>query len=224
VSDPRDPFAREREQEQEQEPARPARPYSIAVGVLFLAIIAFATINFFNNTTSGPPGLRAGDSLPKFAAPSATGTLKGDANVSRRACRVQLRDAIRICDYFDRPLVLIAWFSKCGGHCEPVLDLVERIRSRFPNVGFVGLDTRDSESKARKAVLDHGWGFPMAVDRDGAVGTLYGVKVGPTTYFAYPGGVLMDSALGELTEQELVSRVRRLIRVSAKRARVKAAG
>ena len=71
-------------------------------------------------------------------------------------------------------------------------------------------------------MLEHGWGFPMAVDRDGAVSTLYSVGVGPTTFFAYPGGVLMDTALGELDEQELIGRVRELVRVSSKRARVRA--
>ena len=135
-----------------------------------------------------------------------------------------MRDAIRICDYFDRPLVLVAWFSKCGGHCEPVLDAVERIRGRFPDVAFVGVDIRNSLDEARKSVEEHGWGFPMAVDRDGAVGLLYSVGVGPTTFFAYRGGVLAGKALGELTEEELIDRVRRLERASRKRqngARIK---
>jgi hypothetical protein len=156
--------------------------------------------------------------LPKFAAPSATGTLEGDAQVDpKKACRVREPDAIRICDYFDRPLVLVAWFSKCGGHCEPVLDAVERIRRRFPQVAFVGLAIRDSLDSARKAVTENGWGFPMAVDRDGAVGLLYSVGVGPTTFFAYRGGVLAEKALGELTEEELTQRVRSLVRASRKR-------
>ena len=135
-----------------------------------------------------------------------------------------MRDAIRICDYFDRPLVLVAWFSKCGGHCEPVLDAVERIRRRFPDVAFVGVDIRNSPDEARDAVEENGWGFPMAVDRDGAVGLLYSVGVGPTIFFAYPGGVLAAKALGELTEEELIDRVERLQRTSRKRqngARIK---
>jgi hypothetical protein len=199
---------------------RGARPYSVVVGVLFLAIAIFAGINALSNKTPGAGGLPDGSNLPRFAAPSATGRLDGDANVSQSdACRIKEADAIRICDYFDRPLVLTAWFSKCGGHCEPQLDRVERIRKRFPGVAFIGLDVRDSLDKARKAVLDHGWGFPMAVDRDGAVGALYSVGVGPTTFFAYPGGVLMAKALGELDEAGLSARVKNLERASRKRAR-----
>ena len=210
------------------------RPYSIVVGVLFLVIVILAGINLLSSNPSGPGGIADGSQLPKFAAPSATGAVDGDANVfqSRKAagkdhvpaCAVKGKDVIRICDYFDRPLVLTAWFSRCGGHCEPQLNRVERVRGRFPGVAFVGLDIRDPLEKARKAVLDHGWGFPMAVDRDGAVGALYSVGVGPTTFFAYPGGVLMGKALGELDEAGLVARLRDLVRVSRKRGRVRASG
>jgi hypothetical protein len=201
------------------------RPYSVVIGVLFLAIAVFAGINALSNKTPGAGGLPDGSNLPRFAAPSATGQLDGDSNVSQKeACSVKGEGVIRICDFFDRPLVITAWFSRCGGHCEPQLDRVERTRRQFPGVAFVGLDIRDSLEEARKAVLEHGWRFPMAVDRDGAVGALYSVGIGPTTFFAYPGGVLMGKALGELAENALMARIRELVRVSRKRARVRASG
>jgi len=204
---------------------RAARPYSVIVGVLFLGIVVFAGINALTNKTPGAGGLPDGARLPHFAAPSATGRLEGDANVSpSKACSVNAPGAIRICDYFDRPLVIVAWFSRCGGHCEPELDRVERIRRQFPQVAFIGLDIRDPIDKAKKAVLDHGWGFPMAVDRDGAVGQLYSVGIGPTTFFAYPGGVLMAKALGELDEADLIARVKNLVRASRQRARERPSG
>jgi hypothetical protein len=215
----RDPVFEDDQKEREVEQARSAaRPYSIAVGVLFLGFIVFAGINALSTDNPGPTGLQSGSRLPPFAAPSATGSLEGDSNVdAKKACKIKLRDAIRICDYFDRPLVLVAWFSKCGGHCEPVLNAVERIRERFPDVAFVGVDIRNSLDEARDSVEENGWGFPMAVDRDGAVGLLYSVGVGPTTFFAYPRGVLAGTALGELSEEELIDRVERLQRTSRKR-------
>jgi hypothetical protein len=219
MSEDRDPLFEDDRKEREAEQARgAARPYSIAVGILFLGFILFAGYNALSSDSPGPTGLQEGRRLPAFAAPSATGSTEGDSNVDpKQACRIQVRDAIRICDYFDRPLVLVAWFSKCGGHCEPVLDAVERIRGRFPGVNFVGVDIRNSLGEARDSVKENGWGFPMAVDRDGAVGLMYSVGVGPTTFFAYRGGVLAAKALGELTEEELVDRVRRLERTSKKR-------
>jgi hypothetical protein len=225
VNEDRDPLFDDQQPDRDAEEARrAARPYSVVVGVLFLGFLVFVGINTITNDTPGPTGLQAGRELPKFAAPSATGSLEADSNVDdEQACRIDVEGAIRICDYFDRPLVLVAWFSKCGGHCEPVLDAVERIRGRFPDVAFVGLDIRDSVQEARAAVSEHGWGFPMAVDRDGAVGLLYSVGVGPTIFFAYRGGVLAGKALGEVTEEELTERVRRLVRTSRKRGNVRAA-
>jgi peroxiredoxin len=194
---------------------RAARPYSIAVGVLFLGALIFAGLNTLN---SKPIGLAAGDHLPRFAAPSATGTVNKDANVSQKeACNVPVHDAVRICDYFDRPLVLVVWFTKGCNTCRRQLDAIQAAQSRFPAVAFVGLDVRDSLENAGKEVRKHGWRFPMALDRDGAVSGLYGVGGGPTIFFAYPKGVLMSKTLGELDDAALARKVEALVAGSRKR-------
>jgi peroxiredoxin len=201
----------------QQAPARrAARPYSIAVGVIFLAVLVFAGVNSLNTE---PIGLESGTRLPKFAAPSATGQIDKDANVDQdSACEVPAREAIRICDYFRRPLVLVAWFTKGCDTCRRQLDTVEAVRRRFREVGFVGLDIQDSLENAAKEVREHRWGFPMALDRDGAVSGLYGIVVGPTLFFALPGGVLMSKALGELDQAELTRRLEALVKASRERA------
>jgi peroxiredoxin len=213
----------EDERSQAEDVRRAVRPYAVAIGVLFLVLIVYVSVNTISNK---PIGLQPGDPAPKFAAPSATGTIDRDANVDpQKACRIHGRQVVNICDFFGRPLVLTAWFSKCGGHCEPQLDRVESIRRRFPGVGFVGLDVRDSLEKARSTITKHGWTFPMALDRDGAASALYGVVVGPTTFFIYPrdragrAGVLREVVRHELNEQELDSHVKALVRASRKRER-----
>jgi len=207
---------------------RAVRPYAVAIGIIFLIVIVFVSVNTINNR---PIGLQAGDPAPRFAAPSATGTINRDANVNpKKACGVHGKDVVNICDYFDRPLVLTAWFSKCGGHCVPQLDRVQQILRRFPGVAFVGLDVRDSLEKARGVVLKNGWTFPMALDRDGAVSALYGVVVGPTTYFIYPSdrpgraGVLRESVRAELDEATLRRHVEALVRASRARERAQQRG
>ena len=204
---------------------RAARPYAVVVGVLFLAVIVYVSVNTISNK---PIGLQPGHAAPKFAAPSATGTVNKDANIDpRKACSVRGPDVVNICDYFGRPLVLTAWFSRCGGHCEPQLDRVEQVRRRFPDVAFVGLDVRDSLDKARKTVLRHGWRFPMALDRDGAVSGLYGVVVGPTTFFIYPrgrpdgSGVLREVVRHEIDDQQLAAHIEALVKGSRERQRAR---
>jgi thiol-disulfide isomerase/thioredoxin len=209
---------------------RAARPYTIVVGIVFLVVVIVAGINVGSNSQRGVVGLPEGDPLPRFAAPAASGNLDGDANINQddtggdgkhrtAACQVEgpPTQVIRICDFFDKPLVMVAWFSRGCGTCKRQLDTVEKVRGRFPNVGFVALDVGESRADSARRARENGWRFPMAVDPDGAVSNLYRVGVGPLTFFAYPGGISMDTRAGEIDEDELVTRVRRLIRASERR-------
>ena len=224
----RDPFDDEEQREADAEKARgAARPYSIAVGVLFLGLIVFAGINTLTSDSPGPVGLQEGKRLPAFAAPSATGPARRrlQRRSRRRPARSACRDAIRICDYFDRPLVLVAWFSKCGGHCEPVLDSVERSPAALPAAWASSASTSGTPRtrRARPSRSTAG-GSRWRSTATGPSGCCTRSGSGPTTFFAYRGGVLASKALGELTEEELIDRVRRLERTSRERqdgARIK---
>jgi thiol-disulfide isomerase/thioredoxin len=227
----RDPSPPEhRGEDAEADIRRAARPYTVVVGILFLVGALVAGLNALSNRPPGTSGLEAGDPLPRFAAPAATGSLAGDANINQDdtdsagdrqtpACEVPgpAREVVRICDFFDRPLVMIAWFTRGCGTCRRQLDTVERVRKRFPHVAFVGLDVADSRPNAEREVRQHGWHFPMAVDPDGAVSALYRIAVGPLSFFAYPGGTAMETAVGELDERELTARVSRLVNSSRRR-------
>jgi AhpC/TSA family len=226
----RDPFYDEEREREAEEARKASRPYSIAVGVVFLGVLLFAGINAVRNSGEAVLGPEEGRQLPLFAAPTSTGAEDADANIDQgevvngrrrgSACEVEgsRRDVLRICDYFERPLVVVAWFTRGCESCRRQLDTVERVRRRLPGVHFVGLDIRDSKENAREEVLEHGWRFPMAFDRDGAVSQLYGIGGGPTIIFAYPDGITSDVHLGELGEQDLVRRAREL-RAGAERRR-----
>ncbi|HKB52152.1 MAG TPA: TlpA disulfide reductase family protein [Solirubrobacterales bacterium] len=207
--------------------------YSIVVGLLFVAIVAVALLN-------GVPG--GGDTLgldkqpprwplPEFAVPAAAGQLEGDANVAqddcsaarlpcppeaRRtpACQVRAPGAIRVCDLFDRPLVISFWFSK-GGNCVDQQDVVSRVYSRYRGrVNFLSVDVHDDRETVRDLVRRRDWAMPVGYDRDGAVASLYRVGGCPTFAYAYPGGVLQSASIGDLDEGELSARVERLLRAS----------
>jgi hypothetical protein len=91
------------------------------------------------------------------------------------------------------------------------------VRKRFPKVAFVGLDIGQSRARAARKVAQKGWRFPMAVDPDGAVSGLYRIGGGPLTVFAYPGGITMKTAFGELDDRALVTQVRLLLQASSRR-------
>lgn len=212
--------------------------YTLVVGLLFLGIIVVATISTLDGDgggeTLGLDRLPARWPLPQFAVPAAAGELEGDANVaqddcetsaipcpeeSRRtpACRVDLPEAIRVCDLFDRPLVISFWFTKGGDECVQQQDLVERAYRRYRGrVAFLSLDIRDDRDTVRELIRQRDWTMPVGYDRDGAVGSLYGVGICPTFAYVYPGGTLESAGIGALTLPQLSDRVDRLLAATAK--------
>src|SRR5947207_1809292 len=74
-----------------------------------------------------------------------------------------------------------------GSECRRELDVMQRLRPRFPGVRFAAVAVRGDRGALRTLIRRRGWTFPIGYDRDGAVANLYGVAVCPTIVFAYPG-------------------------------------
>jgi thiol-disulfide isomerase/thioredoxin len=223
---------------------RPGRAYSIAVGLAFIVLIAIAAINSLRTSEGGVLGSGGdrGIALPQFAVPEARGPVEGDANVYQDDCasselpcpedqrrapacevagpEVESGEIIRVCDLFERPLVLSFWFTR-GGDCLPTQDVVDRVASRYRGrVNFLSVNVRDDRDTVREIIEERGWELPVAHDADGAVSNIYRVGVCPTVAFAYPGGIMRGAKVGseELSEDQLVAEVERLIRDSRERA------
>lgn len=211
------------------------RRYSIALGLLFAVIIAIALFHTLTGNRAGTLGLDQMEShwpLPEFAVPVAASTLEGDANIAqddcstpqvpcppdaRRtpACRIATRNAIRICDFFDRPLVISFWFIKGGGDCADQQDAVNSAYERYRGqVNFLSLNVRDDRDTVRDVIREHGWRMPVGYDHDGAVADLYRVGGCPTFAYVFPGGTLQSASGGELTAAQLEARVRELLQAT----------
>jgi hypothetical protein len=211
-------LAAERRQQQERPGApKPSGTYTWVIGIVFLIAVAVAGANALRSHGPGALGPKVGVRLAPFAAPTATGSLKGDANVKGKksqpgntyACDVHGPDVVNICDLERKPVVLTFIFTRFA-NCTPELDRVERIRTEFPGVNFVGVIVREPKDKAAKLVRRHGWHFPVALDGDGSVSNIYGIGGCPTTVFAYKGGKVRDTRLGNLTDGQLRAEIRRI--------------
>lgn len=205
-------------------PPRPSGRYTWVVGVAFLIVVVVAGANALRSSGPGARGPEPGSKLPAFAAPLAVSDLDGDANVKqeagdsdsagrRPACEVRGPGVMNVCDLWRRPLVLAFMFTR-QANCEPQLDRMERVRREFRGVNFAGVIVREPHDKARRIVREHRWGFPVALDRDGAVSNLYGIGGCPTTTFALPGGRVVRTRLGPVSEAQLRAEVRGLLRRS----------
>jgi thiol-disulfide isomerase/thioredoxin len=216
---------------------RRATVYSLIVGMAFIALIAVAGINTISTKNKGVLGATSEGDMPlaQFAVPNARTGASGDANIaqddcdaaripcpagSRRspACRVDVPGALRVCDFFDRPLVLSFWFTR-GGDCENEEDVFERAYRTFRGrVNFLAIDVRDSTSEVQKLVSQHHWTHPVGLDRDGALSNLYRVGGCPTFVYAYPGGIFQATSIGRLDDQAFSDKVDTLIAASKRRA------
>ena len=166
-------------------------------------------------------GLPPGSRLPDFAAPLAPGKLDGDANVkvsaggsdaagARPACEVRSPTVVNICELRERGPVVLTFIVTRGADCAPELTTIERVRREFPGVAFVAVVSGSEREDVARLVRERGLSMPVAVDRDAALVNLYRVGVCPTTVFAAPGGVVRETLIGRLADDELRRAVRAL--------------
>jgi hypothetical protein len=222
--------------EPDMAPKRPEVPrahnkYAWVVGiVMVMGIGVLLMTTALPNTGAGLRGPAKGEVVPDFAAALATGDVSCDddedscaANVcqsadecseqsgSQPACQLRSESIFNVCEARERPMVLTFLVTE-GADCEPQVDRVERMRSEFPGVSFAAVVSGEGRGEVERIARRRGWGMPVAVDPDGALQNLYGLGVCPSTVFAYEGGKVRTTELGNLTEDQLRAQVRRIVR------------
>jgi thiol-disulfide isomerase/thioredoxin len=236
MSEPRQPGG----EAPEAERPKPGARYPIYVGIAFVILVAYATVNTIQTDDDGVlgvSGIEEGRALAEFAVPDVRSDLEGDANVfqddcessrnpcpepRKPACQVKEPGAIQVCDLFDKPLAISFWFTG-GASCLAEQDAFDRVAERYDGrVNFLSLNVRDEIADVRSIVADRGWTVPVGWDRDGAVSNVYRVGLCPTLALAYPGGILKQAQIGTeaFTEDALASSLDELIDASRRRAEV----
>jgi peroxiredoxin len=223
----------ERQPEPDERPKPPKPPdlsnrYAWVVGVVISTVVIVGLITqVLPNENVSLQGPRPGERLEVFAAPSATGTSDADPNVKQSptdedttnrtpACDVRGPEIVNLCDLRERPLVLTFIVTR-GTGCEPQLDRVQRVSREFPDLTWLAVVGGNKRQDVARLVRERGVTYPVAVDRRGALLNLYGVGVCPTTTFARPGGIVRETRLGNLSEEQLRTLAERLRRDSGSR-------
>jgi hypothetical protein len=211
-------LAQEREAKPAGPPPRPAGRYMWVVGVAFVIVVIVAGVNALRHSGGSLRGPEVGRPLPQFAAPLATSSLQGDANVKQQAgqsnqlgkepaCQVHVAGSVTSCALSRKPLVLsviVPGASKCEGQ----LDVFQRMAAAHPRAQFAAVVSGGSHAKVSALARRHGWTFPVAVDRDLSVFNLYHVAVCPTTVFVLPGGRVHSSSIKPLSEAQVLAGLR----------------
>jgi len=179
--------------------------------VLALAAIAYITLNTLGTDAPGSRGVPKGEKLPPFAVPLAGSKLEGDAQVDpKKACGVRGSDILNSCQLAERGPVVLAFFATRSERCEQQVDVLERVRRRYPDVGFAAVSVRGKRADVRRVVRERKWGMPVGYDHDGAVSNAYAVAICPTITFARRGGKVDSTSLSLLKEAALTKRIEAL--------------
>ena len=228
---PGEAAARQKGQSPESRRPRPGPPRPPAgmasnatwiAGVAIALILIYVTVNTLSTKGNGSRGVPPGQPLPHFAAPLAlanarcNGGDECDANLQKvarngvpAACDVHGPNVMNSCDLTRKPLVL-AFLVAVNQRCIDQVDVLDRLRPRFPDVQFAAVAIRGDHDKLNAIIRRHGWKLPVAYDHDGAVSNSFAVAICPTITFAKRGGSVVDTTLGTATEQQVIADIRRI--------------
>jgi hypothetical protein len=190
-----------------------ARRYRWMIGIFGLVLVLVASVYGFVKLGVGGPGVAPGKRLHYFVAPLATGDLNGDANIKPH-CNPSAPNpqALNVCG--RTPLVL-AFFVTGSGTCTRLIDTLQEVARRFPRgaAQFAAVAVKAGRSDTARLVREHHWTIPVAYDRDGAVGDLYGVEICPMLELARPGGAVRQRLIGSrwLSVPALTAQVQALL-------------
>jgi peroxiredoxin len=181
-------------------PVVDTRRYQRMIGIFGLAIVAIVAVAFLFSDHSGTPGIPAGKSLPVFAAPLATSTLNGAANLHPH-CTIAQHDprALNICLMIKRAPLVLAFFVTSSSGCERQVTALQQVWHQLParELQFAAVAVSTDHQDAARAVRSHHWTIPVAYDVDGRVGAAYGVDVCPIVELVRRGGIVARRLIGE---------------------------
>jgi peroxiredoxin len=186
------------------------------IGALAVMLLAVFSIFRLTSHRAGTIGVPTGIRLRYFAAPLAGSSLRGDANVDP-PCSILHHDprALNVCLLAHRGPLVLALFVTDSSACVREVDTLQRVSARFRGgpVQFAAVAVRTGPSQARAAARAHHWTIPVAYDRDGAVGALYGAAVCPLVELARRGGIVAARLIGNrwLSGDALAGRIRSVL-------------
>ena len=147
------------------------------------------------NPTGRPPVAEEGRAAPDFALRTLDGA------------------TIRLSDLRGRTVLLNFWATWCGPCRQEVPELVRAYSANKPKgLEIIAIDVKEPEAQVRPFVEEFGMNFPVVIDTDGGVSTVYQVGTGlPVSVFIDGSGVIRTIKLGAMSENYLKTRLEALM-------------
>lgn len=120
-------------------------------------------------------------------------------------------DQLSLTSLRDQVIVVNFWGSWCEP-CREEAPILEKVWQEYQgqDVIFIGIAYKDTEGKARAFLDEFGITYPNALDPGNRVARAYRVQGVPETFFI-KNGEITSLYIGPLTEDQLVTRIERLL-------------
>ncbi len=104
---------------------------------------------------------------------------------------------VSLSSYRGKTVVLSFWATWCVP-CQTEMPEMQRLYESLRSRGFeiVAVDVMEQKQTVEKFRRDHGYTFPMLLDTDGAIATLYGAQGIPTNYVIDAQGMIRGRVVG----------------------------
>ncbi|RJP50637.1 MAG: TlpA family protein disulfide reductase [Anaerolineaceae bacterium] len=149
------------------------------------------------------PQIQQGEAAKEgFTSPDFTLDLLGGGSVS-------------LSDLRGKVVLINFWTSWCPP-CRLEMPAIEKTFRNYKDLGLVviglNLTAQDSELDVAGFVQEIGMTFPVALDRDNAIGNLYRVTALPTSFFIDRNGIIRSVVVGgPMSEALIQSKVEELL-------------
>ncbi len=124
-------------------------------------------------------------------------------------------ETVTLSELHGHPVLVNLWASWCGP-CRAEMPAIQRVYDQYRDRGFVVLAVnatlQDSLQDAQAFVDEFSFTFPVLLDVDGRVASLYQLRAFPSSNFIGADGIIQEVVLGgPMNEALLITRVEHLL-------------
>jgi cytochrome c biogenesis protein CcmG/thiol:disulfide interchange protein DsbE len=124
-------------------------------------------------------------------------------------------ETIQLGELRGQAVLVNVWASWCPP-CKSEMPTMQLIYEQYQAEGFtilaINTANQDNLSDSMKFISEQGLTFPILLDNDGTVSSLYQVRSLPTSFFIDPDGIIQEVVIGgPMSEVLLRTRVERVL-------------